>query len=83
MARLKLILRGRRFGFSLNEIAEMIGMADADMNEIEQIEKSLKYGDAKLAQIRERQKELTLLSKDLLATKDKLLTAILGQNAQV
>ncbi|MDA3791171.1 MAG: MerR family transcriptional regulator, partial [Desulfobacula sp.] len=47
-ARLKLILRGKRFGFSLDEIAEMIGMADANLNEIEQIEKSLIFGDAKL-----------------------------------
>jgi DNA-binding transcriptional MerR regulator len=31
--RLKLILRGKRFGATLDEIAEMIGMADADVNE--------------------------------------------------
>ena len=43
-ARLKLILRGKRFGFSLTEIAEMIGTADVDLNEIGQIEKTLAYG---------------------------------------
>lgn len=72
-ARLKLIIRGKRFGFSLDEIAEMIGMANADPNELEQIEKSLKYGDAKLKEIRERKKELTLLEQDILATRDKLI----------
>ncbi len=72
-ARLKLIIRGKRFGFSLDEIAEMIGMADADPNELEQIEKSLRYGDAKLKEIRERKKELTLLEQDILATRDKLI----------
>lgn len=72
-ARLKLIIRGKRFGFSLDEIAEMIGMADADPNEREQIEKSLTYGDAKLKEIRERKKELTLLEQDILATRDQLI----------
>ncbi len=73
MARLKLIIRGKRFGFSLDEIAEMIGMADADPNEFEQIKKSLTYGDAKLKEIRERKKELTLLEQDILATREKLI----------
>ncbi|OGR09975.1 MAG: MerR family transcriptional regulator [Desulfobacterales bacterium RIFOXYA12_FULL_46_15] len=72
-ARLKLIIRGKRFGFSLDEIAEMIGMADADPNELEQIEKSLKYGDVKLKELRERKKELTLLEQDILATREKLI----------
>lgn len=72
-ARLKLILRGKRFGFSLDEIAEMIGMADTDMDELSQIEKSLAFGDAKLCDIRERKKELALLEQDLLATREKLI----------
>lgn len=72
-ARLKLILRGKRFGFSLDEIADMIGMADTDVNELEQIEKSLKFGDSKLKEIQERKKELTLLEQDILATKKKLI----------
>lgn len=72
-ARLKLILRGKRFGFSLEEIAEMIGMADTDLNEIEQIEKSLQFGDAKLKEIRDRKKELQLLEQDILATREKLI----------
>ena len=68
-ARLKLILRGKRFGFSLDEILEMIGMANTDTNEIEQIEKSLNFGNAKLKEIQDRKKELFLLEQDLLATK--------------
>lgn len=72
-ARLKLIIRGKRFGFSLDEISEMIGMAHTDPNELEQIEKSLKFGDAKLKEIQERKKELILLEQDILATRDKLI----------
>jgi DNA-binding transcriptional MerR regulator len=75
-ARLKLILRGKRFGFSLEEIAEMIGMANADLDERHQIEKSLEYGDAKLKQIQDRKKELELLEQDILATRQKLIHRI-------
>jgi len=75
-ARLKLILRGKRFGFSLEEIAEMIGMANADTDERQQIEKSLRYGDAKLRQIQDRKKELELLEQDILATRQKLVHRI-------
>ena len=72
-ARLKLILRGKRFGLSLDEIAQMIGMADTRMDELVQIEKSLAFGDAKLKEIEERKKELCLLEQDLLATREKLI----------
>ncbi len=72
-ARLKLILRGKRFGFSLDEISEMIGMADNRVEETDQIEKSLAFGDAKLKEIKERKKELVLLEQDILATREKLI----------
>lgn len=72
-ARLKLILRGKRFGFSLDEIADMIGMANTDINELDQIEKTLRFGDAKLKEIQERKRELTLLEQDILSTREKLM----------
>jgi len=71
-ARLKLILRGKRFGYSLDEIAEMIGMTDLNMSEAEQIEKSLDYAKKKLAEIRYRIKDLELLEEDLLSVKATL-----------
>jgi len=72
-ARLKLILRGKRFGFSLDEIAEMIGMADTGTNELYQIDKSLAYGTEKLKEIRKRKEEFVLLEKDLISLRDNLL----------
>ncbi len=72
-ARLKLILRGKRFGYSLDEIAEMIGMTDVDMSEAAQIEKSLAYGEKKLSEIRERVRELQLLEQDILNVREKLV----------
>ncbi|MBS3757174.1 MAG: MerR family transcriptional regulator [Desulfobacterales bacterium] len=72
-ARLKLILRGKRLGYSLDEIAEMIGMAEFDMDEIDQLKKSLSYGDKKLKEIDERMEELQILKQDILAIREKIV----------
>jgi len=72
-ARLKLILRGKRFGYSLDEISEMMGMNDIDMNEADQIKKALEYGERKLLEIQTRVEELTLLEKDIRSVKTKLI----------
>ena len=71
--RLKLILRGKRFGATLDEIAEMVGLADAEYNEIQQIEKSLFYLEKKYREIQEHKKEIKLFEKDLLSLKKMLM----------
>ena len=75
-ARLKLILRGKHFGYALDEIGEMIGMTDVDLSEAEQIKRSLAYGEKKLQEIRERIRDLRLLEQDLLSIKEKLLRSL-------
>jgi len=72
-ARLKLILRGKRFGYNLTEIAEMIGLTNVDMDETEQIKKSLQYGEKKLSEIHERICGLQKLEQDLTKIKEKLI----------
>ena len=71
-ARLKMILRGKRFGFSLDEIAEMIGQEDMDIHEIEQIDRSQRFLDEKLRELEQRKTELDLITSDILSFKDKL-----------
>ncbi len=71
-ARLKLILRGKRLGYSLNEISEMIGLANVDMKEEDQLKKSLEYGEKKLAEIDERMESLQTLKDDLLSIRQKI-----------
>lgn len=72
-ARLKLILRGKRLGYSLNEIAEMIGMADFNMDERQQLEKSLEYGRKKLLEINEKMEELEILKQDVFSIQQKII----------
>ena len=74
-AKLKLILRGKRLGFSLDEIREMIEMYDV-AGEPEQIRLALNYGDKKLKEIEEKIKELELLKEDILSLKEMLLNRL-------
>ena len=53
-AALKLILRGKRFGFSLEEIHEMISLFDNDRTGRKQLEKTIAYGEQKLKEVTER-----------------------------
>ena len=66
-SRLRLILRGKRFGYTLEEIAEIIGFNDVDLDEKEQIRKAIAFGKKKIGDIRERVKELQLLEQEMLA----------------
>jgi len=75
-ARLRLILRGKRFGYSLEQIAEMIGMADVDMDEADQIAKSLEYGEKKLRELAARRREIDAMEADLLAVRQKMLSRL-------
>ena len=54
-ARLSLILRGRRLGFSLSDIAEMLDLYDADPGHVRQLTVALQKGRARIAQL-ERQR---------------------------
>jgi DNA-binding transcriptional MerR regulator len=71
-ARLKLILKGKRFGYSLEEISEILGMTEVDFDEEEQIVKTLKFGGKRLDEIRERINELALLEQDIMSFLEKI-----------
>jgi len=71
--RLKLILRGKRFGFSLEEIRDMIELYDVDPTEKEQLRRTLDYGDKKIAEIEEMIQELTSIKEEMLELREKFL----------
>ncbi|WP_339060336.1 MerR family DNA-binding transcriptional regulator [Tepidibacillus marianensis] len=70
-ARLKLILRGKRFGFSLDEIKEMIELFDTDRTGRAQFQKTIQYGDKKIEEINQRIEELTELRDDLIELRNQ------------
>ena len=69
--RLKLILRGKRFGLALDDIAEILGIMETDMSEAEQIRKALPYGQKYLINLREQIEELQLLEQELSSLHNK------------
>ena len=44
LVRIKLILRGKQLGFSLEEIKDMVGLFEVDPSGKKQLERSIQYG---------------------------------------
>ncbi|WDL99079.1 MerR family transcriptional regulator [Alicyclobacillus sp. ALC3] len=70
--RMGLILRGRRLGFSLQDIQEMLSLYDADPTEVVQLRDVIGRGDARLREVEEQIRDLTALRDELLAMRGKL-----------
>ncbi|MET3322066.1 UNVERIFIED_ORG: DNA-binding transcriptional MerR regulator [Peribacillus simplex] len=63
-AQLKIIMRGKKYGFSLVEIKEIVLLFDKDRTGIKQLEKTIDTAGQKLNEINERIKELDELKQD-------------------
>ena len=63
--RLRLALRGRRLGFSLGEVREMLDLYDQEGGEVAQLERTLAYGRQKIAELEERRREAEEALKEL------------------
>ncbi|SOB89797.1 DNA-binding transcriptional MerR regulator [Ureibacillus xyleni] len=64
-AKLKLILRGKKYGFSLEEIKEMVLLFDLDRTGIQQLERTVEYGEQKMLEIDEKIAELTQIKSEI------------------
>jgi DNA-binding transcriptional MerR regulator len=69
-------MRGKRLGYSLDEIAEMIGMGNFNTDEEQQLKKTYAYGRKKLKEIESRMEELEILKQDLLTVQEKILNRL-------
>ncbi|PLT29650.1 MerR family transcriptional regulator [Peribacillus deserti] len=63
--RLKLIIRGKRFGFSLEEIKEMILLFDKDRTGKKQLERTIDYGREKIKEVDGRITELQEMKAEM------------------
>jgi len=70
IARMTLILRGRRFGFALEEIRQWLEMYDADPQGELQRKAWLNLADRQLAELDQRRRELDEIIDDLRALRD-------------
>ncbi len=63
--RLKLILRGKRFGYSLAELSDVLNLYDADPTQKKQIKRTLEYGIRHIQEIDERVEELQEIRREM------------------
>ena len=64
-ARLTLILRGKRFGFSLEEIRQLLDLYDGEGGEQAQVGRAVELGRAKLLELQRQREALGLAIEDL------------------
>ncbi len=64
-ARLKLILRGKRFGFSLEEIRQLLDLYDMGDQQATQIQRTYLIAQKRLADMEEQREELNEAIDDL------------------
>ena len=63
--RLRLIVRGKKYGFNLIEIREMIQLFDHDPSDITQLKKTMDYGAKKIKEVTTQINELMLLRTEM------------------
>src|SRR5215469_11749356 len=64
-ARLQLILRGKRLGFALADIRELLDLYAADPDHMEQLRATIAKGRARIAELERQQQEIALTLKEL------------------
>lgn len=57
-ARLSLILRGKRFGFSLAEIGELLDLYDTGDSQVTQLTRTIETAEQRLGEMRRQREEL-------------------------
>ncbi|MBP1971534.1 DNA-binding transcriptional MerR regulator [Virgibacillus natechei] len=63
--RLKLVFRGKKYGFSLEEIREMIKLFDQDPSGKQQLERTIEYGQQKMREVTHRIDDLVLIRSEM------------------
>lgn len=66
-ARLQLVLRGKRLGFALADIKELLDLYDVDPDHVEQLRATLLKGRARISELERQQREIALTLKELRA----------------
>lgn len=65
IAKLKLIDRGKKYGFTLEEIKEMVLLFDADRSGKKQLERTIEYGKKQIEEMERRIEELEKTKQEM------------------
>ncbi|QTN00344.1 MerR family transcriptional regulator [Sediminibacillus dalangtanensis] len=63
--RLRLVFRGKKYGFQLEEIKEMIQLFDKDPSGKQQLLKTIEYGNNKIEEVSKRIAELEAVKEEM------------------
>lgn len=63
--RLKLIFRGKKYNFQLDEIREMVQLFDLDRTGKKQLERTIEYGKEKIGEVTNRIEELMQIRSEM------------------
>lgn len=74
--RIQLILRGRRLGFSLQDIADMLSLYDADPTEVTQLQQVISRGDEKLSDLEAQIRDLTAIRDEILELRRRMVETL-------
>jgi DNA-binding transcriptional MerR regulator len=66
-ARLQLILRGKRLGFALADVKELLDLYDVDRDHLEQLRATLMKGRVRIAELERQQQEIAQTLEELRA----------------
>lgn len=80
-ARLILILRGKRLGFSLEEIAEYLNLYDADPNQIAQTRLLLHKVENSIAELEGKRRDIEAALGDLAEIRTQCIQLLKSQNS--
>ncbi len=80
-ARLKLVLLGKRIGFSLVEIREMLDLYDTKGGKMKQLRAALGKFEAQLDHLREQQREIEQAIEELTRLRDETQTLVRQREA--
>ncbi|QCJ40647.1 MerR family transcriptional regulator [Bacillus sp. S3] len=71
--RLKLILRGKKLGFSLQAIKEMIELYEANPEGVEEKKRIIQHANRKIQEINEQISQLQMLRDEIIAHKERYM----------
>ncbi|MFC7784030.1 MULTISPECIES: MerR family DNA-binding transcriptional regulator [unclassified Rossellomorea] len=71
ITKLKLIFRGKRFGFTLDEIKEMIQLFDQDRTGRKQLERTIEYGNKRIEEVTTFIEELEAMRTEMEELRDE------------
>lgn len=81
VTKLKLIFRGKRFGFSLEEIKEMVLLFDEDRSGRKQLERTIEYGTKRIGEVTELIQELEGMRSELIELRDDFVRKLEGEES--